>query len=304
MTDEQTVQPDSATPETAEPNAPTDFKGYVKFRKTGELPATETEQPAAAEETPAKTEPQSGADDKQQLDEEEEEREEELTASQKRRRRRVDRLAQENEQLKQQLAAMQQPQPQSSVKTEPPGKPRLENFGTLEEYHEALTDWHITQREAKRQADADAKAEQDAAQKLQVEWESRQQAARKAHPDYDDVIESVAAPEGPGVMAGRQAMLKDPAGAEILYYLATHKDDLKRIAALEPLAAVMEIGRLSATLSPSSGAANGKQRFTAAPPPPPPSTRPAKTVSDSIFDPSVQADFKRWSKARAAMKEK
>jgi hypothetical protein len=304
MTDEQTVQPDSATPETAEPNAPTDFKGYVTFRKTGELPATETEQPAAAEETPAKTEPQSGADDKQQLDEEEERPEDELTASQKRRRRRMERLAVENEHLKQQLATVQQPQPAATPKAEPPGKPRLENYGTLEEYQEALTDWHITQREAKRQAEAEARASEEAAQKLQAEWDSRQTAARKAHPDYDDVIDTVAAPEGPGVAAARQAMLEDDAGAEILYYLATHKDDLKRIAALPPIAAVREIGRLSATLSPSSGAANGKQRFTAAPPPPPPSTRPAKTVTDSIFDPAVQSDFKRWVKARAQMKDR
>jgi len=301
MTAEETPQLDSAAPEPAESNAPQDFKGYVKFRKTGELPeATEPEQPAAAEETPAKTEPQSGADDTQQP-EEEEENEEELTASQKRRRRRVDRLAAENEQLRQQLAAVQQP----PAKAEPaPGKPRLENFETLEAYQEALTDWNITQREAKRQAEADAKATQEAEQKLQTEWASRQKVARKAHPDYDDVINSVTAPEGPGVAAARQAMLEDDAGAEILYYLATHTEDLKRIAALTPIAAVREIGRLSATLSPSNGAANGKQRFTSAPPPPPPNTRPAKAVSDSIFDPAVASDFKRWSKARAAMKEK
>ena len=303
MTAEETPQPDS-TPEPAESNAPQDFKGYVKFRKTGELPeATEPEQPAAAEETPAKTEPQSGADDTQQP-EEEEENEEELTASQKRRRRRVDRLAAENEQLRRQLAAVQQPQ-QPPAKAEPPaGKPRLENFETLEAYQEALTDWNITQREAKRQADADAKATQEAEQKLQTEWASRQNTARKVHRDYDDVINKVTAPEGPGVAAARQAMLEDDAGAEILYYLATHTEDLKRIAALTPIAAVREIGRLSATLSPSNGAANGKQRFTSAPPPPPPNTRPAKAVSDSIFDPAVQADFKRLSKARAAMKEK
>jgi len=301
MTAEETPQPDSATPAPAEPNAPQDFKGYVKFRKTGELPEATTEQPAAAEETPAKTEPQSGADDTQQT-EEEEKPEEELSASQKRRRRRVDRLAAENEQLKQQLAAAHQPPPPKEPQP-PAGKPRLESYDTLEAYQEALTDWQLNQRETQRAAEAEARAAEDAAKKLQTEWESRQQAARKAHPDYDDVIESVTAPEGPGVQAARQAMLEDDAGAEILYYLATHPAEIKRIAALPPIAAVREIGRLSASIAPSSGAANGKQRFTSAPPPPPSLSRPAKAVSDSINDPAVQRDFKRYVKARQAMKE-
>ena len=311
MNDETTSQEgltEGAQPNVA-PEAHLSFREHVKWRTTGELPAKsddQPQQPAAAgtppvEEPPAKTEPEPGTAEPPQQDEEEEEEPEGPVAHRRNgRQRRIDRLTREVDQLKQQLASVQHPQPKAA---EDPGKPRLEQFETLEAYQEALTDWHVTKREEQRQADANAKAAADAQQKLQTEWDSRQKAARKAHADYDDVIEATAAPEGPGVVAARQAMLEDDAGAEILYHLATHPDDLKRIAALQPIAAVREIGRLSAMfLTPSS--ANGKQRLSAAPKPPPPNTRPAKSVSDSIDDPAVQADFRRYAKARAAMKDK
>lgn len=292
----------SEASETPSSNVPQDFKGYVKWRQTGEPPAEPeaTTPPAAAEETPAKTEPQSGAEETQQPDKEEEIPEEELTVSQKRRRRRVEKLTQENAELRAQLAAALPKAPEPPKPAPPPGEPRLETFETLEEYQKALTKFFMRQEQEERAAEAERKAAIEAEQKLLAAWDSKKQEARKAHPDFDDVVESTAAPEGPGVAAGIQAMHDDPAGAEILYFLGTHPDELKRIAALSPIAAVREIGRLSAILSPPSEAANGKQRFTAAPKPPPPNTRPGKTVSDSIDDPAVQQDFKRWSKARMA----
>lgn len=312
MNEETATQQEGVLTEGAQPNvapeADLSFREHVRWRTTGELPAkSDPQQPAAAgtppvEEPPAKTEPEPGTAEPQQEEEEEEEPEEPVAHRRNGRQRRIDRLTRENEQLKQQLAAAAQPPPRPAAG--PPGKPELQNFDTLEAYQEALTDWHFTQREERRQAEAAAKAAQETQEKLQTEWDSRQKTARKAHPDYDDVIEATAAPEGPGVVAARQAMLEDPAGAEILYHLATHPEDLKRIAALQPIAAVREIGRLSAILLPPSPTANGKQRLTAAPKPPPPNSRPAKTASDSIFDPAVQGDFRRYAKARAAMKDK
>lgn len=299
MTVEEPTPQGSESSETPTSNAPEDFIGYVKWRQTGE-PSAAAEAPqqpaAAAVETPppAKTEPQSGADEEQQ---EEEEEQEGATGRRGQRQRRIDRLTRENAELKAQLAATVQPPPQTQRLAEQPGKPALENYETLEQYQEALTEWHLNQREAKRQADADAKAERDAQEKLQTEWTSRQQTARKAHKDYDSVIESVAAPEGPGVAAARQAMLEDSAGAEILYHLCTHPDELKRIAALHPIAAVREIGRLSATFSPPI--ANGKQRLSDAPPPPPSRGKPAP-VTESLDDPAVLNDFRKWERLRKA----
>ena len=293
---------ESASPETPVSEAPKDFREYAKWRTTGELPEKPEEPPPAAaageEPPPAKTEPQSGADDTQH--EEDDEEGEGESAGKRRgssRQRKIDKLTREVEALKQQLAQTGQPKAEPP-KPEQPGKPKLEQFDTLEAYQEALTEWHFAEREKKREAEAQEKAAREVAQKLQTEWDSKQQSARKAHQDYDDAIESTAAPDGPGVAAARQAMLEDDAGAEILYHLAKHPDELKRISAMQPIAAVREIGRLSALFTPP--AANGKQKLSAAPKPPPPVTRPAKIASDSIFDPAVQSDYRRWAKARNA----
>jgi len=113
-------------------------------------------------------------------------------------------------------------------------------------------------------------------------------------------METVQIPAGPGVLAARQAMLEDEHGAEMLYYLAKNPKELERIAGLTPASAVLAIGKLSVALTPPASPENGKPRITGAPKPPPPSGRSAKMISDSLDDPDVQKDFKRWARAREA----
>jgi len=303
MADEQ-LPAQVETSETPIESVPTDFRQYDHWRRTGELPAkAEETPPAAAAETPqAKTGPHSGAGE-DQTEEDEEEVQEGRPRRSSSRQRRIDKLTRENEELKQQIANM--PKPAASepmAQPEQPGKPKLVNFKSLEEYQEALTDWKLDQREKAKKAAQEQTNAENAEKKLQTEWDSRQNASRSAHADYDDVIESVAAPEGPGVLAARQAMLEDDAGPETLYHLATHPDDLNRIAALPPIAAVKEIGRLSVLLAPSSSATgNPKPKVSSAPKPPPSLTRPAKTATDSIYDEDLaRGDYRKWEKARVA----
>jgi len=305
MPEEITTPSTEGAPEnTPQTEAPTDYREYVKWRETGELPEKDEAQPAAAaEETPpAKTEPQSGADDSQQP-EEDEEPETDKPGRGSSRVRKIDRLTRENEMLRAQLAAAAQPRsPAEPAKPpEAPGKPKLQDFETLEQYQEALTDWKLDQREAQKKAEAQQAEAKSAEEKLQAAWKSSEKTARAAHPDYDDVIDSVAQPDGPGVYAARQAMLEDEAGAEILYYLGTHRDELRRIAALPPVSAIREIGKLSAALTKPSEAGNGKPKVSNAPKPPPALTRPGKTTVQDINDEKfARTDYKGWLKLREA----
>jgi hypothetical protein len=299
MPDEVNEQGPEASTEGA---APTDFREYAKWRATGELPEEKAQAPAAAEEPPAKTEPDSETDPQEAEDDDADKQEDGDNQPARgkggSRARRIDRLTRENEELKRQLAGAQAPPKPQDKPSEPAstGKPKLEDFQTLEAYQEALTDWKFDQREQQRK-DADARAAADAAiRKEQETWQGKEKAARKAHSDYDDLIDTVTIPAGPGVLAARQAMLEDENGAEMLYFLARHPAELERIAGLSPASAVLAIGKLSATLTPATD--NGKPRITGAPKPPPPSGRPTRTVSDSVDDPAVQRDFTRWAKAR------
>jgi hypothetical protein len=307
MSEEVKPSQEAAPETTPEIEAPSDYREYVKWRATGEAPAKDEPPPAAVAETPpAKTEPQSGAEEVQQPEEADED-EAVRPGRGGSRQRKIDRLTRENELLKQQLTAVNQQKPaQAPPQAEPPnpaklGKPKLHDFATLEQYQEALTDWKLDQREAQKRAEAAQAEARTAEEKLQTEWNSRQQSARSTHSDYDEVIQSVSAPNGPGVLAARQAMLEDDAGAEILYHLATHPEELQRIAALQPVAAIREIGRLSATLTPSSAAGKDKPKVSGAPKPPPPLSRPSgQGIRNDVHDEKLATDYKAWSRVREA----
>lgn len=301
------VEP-SIQPEAAEP--PQDFREYERWRKTGEVP----KKPPAAAEAPAKTEPDSGPEkppeppkgpDDGPEEDEEAEGAEPGDAARKRggsRQRKIDKLTRELEDLKRVIAAAPQPatKPQEGPKAE--GKPKLENFDTLEAYQEALTDYKIDQRERAYREQAEQRQAAELERKLQSEWAAREKAVRKAHPDYDDALETAPQPAGPIAMVLRQALLEDEQGAEVLYWLAKNPAELKRITALGPVSAVREVGKIAARLAPPPNGDSGapKKQVTSAPKPPPAVTRPATSVSDSIDDPDVQSDYRRWERLRRA----
>jgi len=296
MPEEVEQQSVTATPPD---EVPTDFREYVRWREAGGQTATGPAAPAGDQPPEAETAPVTEPERQpQQPEEPAPEAEQEAPPKAARpgaKERKIEWQAQRIEQLERQLAAGTQAQPpqQPAKPPEPPGKPKLENFETLEAYQEALTDWKIDQREAVRAA-------QSAEQQLQTAWSSSEKTARAAHADYDEIVQSVRAPEGPGVMAARQAMLEDERGAEVLYHLATHPDEMRRIAALQPVAAVMAIGKLVGSLAPPV-AGNGKPKVSSAPKPPPALSHPAKTSTRDIHDENfARTDFRGWEKERLA----
>lgn len=318
MADEKTPATEQGTGVPVD-QIPTDFREYNRWRDTGELPQPPAGTPPATADTksepdpsgepvpPVKTAPDSGTDDTQDTADDD--------ATRKgSRERRIDRLTRENAELQRRLKALEDAAPPAarvdSPSTPPPpagkpstAKPDLANYKTLEDYTEALTDWKLDQREAKRQeAEAKATAEK-AAQTQQESWSQREQAARKAHADYQELVESTPIPEGPGVMAARQALLEDDNGAEILYWLAKNPAELKRIAELSPVRAIAEIGKISAGLAPApNGGApdNPKPKVSSAPRPPSPIVHGTVKTADNVYDEDTARDFKRWSKARDA----
>jgi len=179
-------------------------------------------------------------------------------------RKKIVNLQSENERLKRELAAKtttqaaaplveKAPEPVKKLEPEavkPPaaeGKPALENFASYEEFIEALAGWTYrdnrriekeTERqtrereESERQSTAarEARTAAEAEQAAETErWKTKFDAAVAEHPDFPEVLKR---PEnnnrpfsGPLTLAVRDS----DAGGEVLYYLATHDAELKRI---------------------------------------------------------------------------
>ena len=310
MSEEATLPTGQEQPPAAQ-EAPTDYREFVRWRegatpspKEPAAPAAAGEGAAPAPEPQAKTEPDSEPEDSQDTEEDDD------TDGPKRRSdsrtRKIDRLTRENAELRGRLSALEERKPHAEEpgkkqpKAPAEGEPQLDDYDSLQAYQSALTDWKLDEREKARAARQAEQEAIEAHEKLQNAWAKKERAAAKVHDDFNDVVDSVSVPKGPGVDAARQAMLEDEHGAEILYYLGKHPEDLKRIAALSPVSAVREIGKLSALVSPAATPENGKPKVTSAPKPPPGSVRPSKAIPESLDDPEVLKDYPRWRRLREA----
>jgi hypothetical protein len=108
-----------------------------------------------------------------------------------------------------------------------------------------------------------AKAErQNQARTVEQSWTERQQAFAKDKPDYFEVLDRQWDCSEP--MA--EAIRTSEKGAEVAYHLASNPEEARRIAGLNPLAAIREIGRLEARFDTKASA----PPVTASDAPPPP----------------------------------
>jgi len=126
-----------------------------------------------------------------------------------------------------------------------PGEPRLEQFDyDPEKYATAKAEFAKAQAAKELTAKQQAEYQAQARQKLVSSWEEK---VAKAEDKYDDWQEKVGdiQPNAPFVAA----LMEADNGEDIAYYLGTHPKEAQRIAQLQPLSQVREIGKLEAKLS-------------------------------------------------------
>lgn len=186
--------------------------------------------------------------------------------------------------LQQQLEAAQ-PKPQ-----EPSDGLRLEDFDfDVEKYAEAKAKKAEESALKRYQEEQQTQTIKQAETQLVKSWESKASKADSKYDDFDEVVGELT-PTSPLNIAIMQA----ENGDEIAYFLGKNMDEARRIAALDPIAAVREIGRLEAKLlaEPPKNKEPSK-----APAPIVPLSGKASSI-DSM--PSDSDDIKTWmSKERA-----
>ncbi len=241
------------------------FAEFERLRETGQTASQEKPSEEAAEAQPAKT-----AADSETAEEPEEQEEPsepggdkpgseaaptEGAPPKKKQgsfQKKIDKLTREKRELQRRLEALEtqkspggegsseaQAMPDKTAEPDD-GRPKPEDFETYEEYLDKFADWKAERREA---AQAE-KARRDTALKA---YDSRENAARAAHPDYDEVlaeVNDIALPDHLVLM-----LFEHERGPELAYALAQKREDLERIVSLPPLVAAQELGKFEASLS-------------------------------------------------------
>lgn len=125
---------------------------------------------------------------------------------------------------------------------DPTGKPSQEQFESYEQYLEALTDWKLS---ARLDVERERLYQEQQVQTAVRGYEAQVQAVRGKHADFDAVVYN---PDLPVSETMRDAILQSVDGAALAYHLGQHPEEARRIANLHPMAQVMAIGRIQASI--------------------------------------------------------
>lgn len=194
-----------------------------------------------------------------------EEAEEEAPAPRKSRKTRaIERatayLRRENEELKRKLeSAGALPKEKEAEPPKEKQRPKRADFADDEAYEDALLAWGAEKAVAdKALKDAEA-ANKERFEKNIQNYAAQVEEAKDRYDDWDEVVNQ-------DIFIGKEvqlSILELENAAETIYYLGRHPAYAAKLGEMQPLSAVMEVGRLSQKLltgAPATGEANGEEK--------------------------------------------
>lgn len=111
--------------------------------------------------------------------------------------------------------------------------PILSDFNTLEEFLEA------------RDAHRDHQVKK---QEQTKSWEKKETEAKAKYEDFDDMVEDFVSLRPPVFIV--DAIMESPIGPELVYYLGSNLDEVKKLSKLSPARQAVELGKLELKLTP------------------------------------------------------
>jgi hypothetical protein len=248
MTDLQTAAPEAAMPVSLADMSLAEYRAQREGAATPKADETAPPSSDGSHEPEESAAPDNADDTTEQDDEETRPSEEKKPARKGGFQRKLEAKEREIADLRKQLAERSaapasEPQREAAPNQAPvyeKHKPKMDEFDSIEEFTESLTDWKADEREWKRNI-----AEQQ--QKIVNDWNSRKEAAQKTHADYEDVLNAASQVMLPA--AHQRLFLESEAGAELAYQLAKDPAELQKFAAMDPLKAARHFGRLEAAYS-------------------------------------------------------
>ena len=173
--------------------------------------------------------------------------------------RRADQLEYEVQRLREQTQAKAEP-------VAPVTTPTLESVGgDWDKYQAAIVEFAKAEAKAAAQAEFQTHLKQQAEKAKASEFDKRQAEFAATTPDY---WEKVGDPSIRGSEAVKAAITESDVGAQLSYYLATHRDELAEINAMSARAADRQLWRIEEKLL-AEKTKPPKPPVSQAPPPPP-----------------------------------
>jgi len=155
--------------------------------------------------------------------------------------KRIDKLVTRQHELEAELATLKAPKKVDAAPVEEV-EPDPTFFESQAEYIAALVKFETAK--AKKDAVAELKAEtvkvkeKEQADVVASSWQERVQAAHKAHPDLQELLEQ----DLPVSAIVNDVLIESEIGGELLYYLAANPEELAEISKKGPIAAAKALG--------------------------------------------------------------
>jgi hypothetical protein len=199
----------------------------------------------------------------------------------------------------------QAPQAQAVQEDKPPIKPKIADFtgaDAWEKYEEAkdkyfedLTDFKSKKAVENYRAETQQRTHQ---QTIQDGFAAQCAEAKKEFADFNAVAFSE---DTPMTDAMRDAIVTSEFGARIAYYLGQNQEEAERIAKLNPVVAIREIGKIESRISGTKPAADeDKEDLPAASSRAPRPPNPVRRTTSTNHEPQDSDDWKTWERKRLA----
>lgn len=181
---------------------------------------------------------------------------------------------------------LEESKPKPEVKTD---GIRLEDFDfDVEKYAEAKAKAAEESALKRYQEEQQKQTQTQAQQRLVSDWNGKTSKAEDKYDDFDEVVGELKPTSHLNV-----AIMQAENGEDIAYYLGKNLKEASRIASLDPVSAIREIGRLEAKLLAEPPKVNAPSN---APAPIVPITNARGKSTKTIFEAESQEEFERLRK--------
>lgn len=225
----------------------------------------------------------------------------EITKQREEARQEAQREREARQALEARLQALEkQSAPQQTQAQSVEQEPQPHQFTDAFEYAKALTDYRVEQhlaQEKARQAEAAAQAER---QQVITQWTKKVEAAKAEMPDFDEMVQSASDVIIPDHV--RDAMMESDVGPKLLYHFAENPEIARSIAAMPPIKALREIGKLEAKFEAPKQAEKPPVARSKAPEPIQPIRANGKADIPIGANGEFHGSYQAWKAARKAGK--